>query len=97
MKVRCSVLLALIGVLAALTPLAYASPPDPSWIRGLYDDADFDNVVAFLTSGAGVIEPFPLDDACAIPLAVALLRQTDEGPTPSGILVSLHPRAPPPA
>ena len=33
-------LLLLAGVIVVLTPLAYASPPDPSWIRGLYDDAD---------------------------------------------------------
>ena len=29
----------LIGLLAA-TPLAHASPPDPLWIAGIYDDAD---------------------------------------------------------
>jgi len=40
-----------VGVLFAialcilLNPLAAASPPDPTWIRGLYDAADFDDVV----------------------------------------------------
>ena len=38
---------------AVLTPMAYASPPDPSWIRGIYDDGDFDNVVVLITSAAG--------------------------------------------
>jgi len=44
---------ALVGlivlVLAALPALAYASPPDPSWIPGLYDDADYDDVVGLVT------------------------------------------------
>src|SRR5438093_1191443 len=33
-----------------LTPLAYASPPDQTWIGGFYDDADFDDVVLLATS-----------------------------------------------
>ena len=37
-------------VLAALPGLAYASPPDPSWIPGLYDNADYDDVVVLVTS-----------------------------------------------
>ncbi len=32
-------------VLAALLPLAYASPPDPTWLGGVWDDADYDDVV----------------------------------------------------
>jgi hypothetical protein len=40
----------LIGVIltlgiAILPPLCHASPPDPTWIAGLYDDADYDDVV----------------------------------------------------
>jgi hypothetical protein len=31
--------------IVALTPLCHASPPDPTWIAGLYDDADYDDVV----------------------------------------------------
>ena len=48
-----------IALSVVLIPLAFASPPDPSWVRGVYDDADFDDVVALLTSGAGAIDPFP--------------------------------------
>ena len=29
----------------ALTSLCYASPPDQTWIGGLYDDADHDDIV----------------------------------------------------
>ena len=37
------------GTLAGLVSLAYASPIDPTWITGIYDNADYDDVVAFLT------------------------------------------------
>ena len=45
--------LALLMLLAALVPLAHASPPDPLWIPGIYDAADLDEVVvAVLTAVA---------------------------------------------
>jgi hypothetical protein len=45
---RLLVLLVIVGV-AVLTPLAYASPPDPLWLGGYWDDDDFDSVVIFVT------------------------------------------------
>jgi hypothetical protein len=36
--------------LLGLTPLAYASPPDQTWIGGFYDDADYDDVVLLAMS-----------------------------------------------
>jgi hypothetical protein len=41
---RVALLLA-IALSILLNPLAAASPPDPTWIPGLYDAADFDDVV----------------------------------------------------
>ena len=40
----------LLVPLLCLTPLAYASPPDQTWIGGFYDDADYDDVVLLATS-----------------------------------------------
>jgi hypothetical protein len=48
--------------LLALVPLAHASPPDPSWISGLYDDADHDDAVIAITDASGS----PARDAAAI-------------------------------
>jgi hypothetical protein len=31
----------LVAMILVLAPAAYASPPDQSWIPGLYDNADF--------------------------------------------------------
>jgi len=41
------------GTLAGLVSLAYASPTDPTWIAGIYDNADYDDVVAFLVDDTG--------------------------------------------
>ena len=40
-----SVLLQIVVVLILLPTIAFASPPDPSWITGIYDDADGDDGV----------------------------------------------------
>jgi len=50
-------LLTLIAGVFALVPAAYAIPPDQSWIAGLYDNADFDDVILFITIGFGDVQP----------------------------------------
>ena len=49
-----SVLLALL-IIVPVT-LAHASPPDPTWLAGVYDQADFDDVVGLLTSALEATE-----------------------------------------
>ena len=44
----------LVALLVALTPLAYASPPDPTYISGLWDDGDYDDVVILATSASSM-------------------------------------------
>ena len=44
----------LSAILIALVPLAYASPPDETWIGGFYDDADHDDAVSAITDADGV-------------------------------------------
>ena len=44
-----------------LTPLAYATPSDPAWIAGYWDDADFDDVIFLLTGGVESIASGPPD------------------------------------
>ncbi len=53
---RPALLIALMAsLLATLSSLAYANPPDPSWIAGIYDDADLDDVVGLVTSATAVV------------------------------------------
>jgi hypothetical protein len=44
-----SAMLLVLLIIAPVT-LAHASPPDPTWLAGVYDQADFDDVVDLLTS-----------------------------------------------
>jgi len=61
-----------------LTALAYASPPDPSWIPGIYDDADYDDVVLLLTDlGKGTQPSTPLVEIGARPIVSHTIRPVD--------------------
>jgi len=63
--------LVLVAVTLTLIPLAHADPPDPTWISGIWDDDDFDDVVGYITSAAGLL-PNPV--ACDLrPVAVPAL------------------------
>src|SRR5438445_4474571 len=77
-----------------LTPLAYASPPDQTWIGGFYDDADYDDVVLLAMSLAlalGDLAPAPA--AGLIVVAVLLLIQVKAAPLNARLGASS--RAPP--
>jgi hypothetical protein len=47
--------LVLLALMLSLTPLAYADPPDPTWISGFWDDGDSDDVVGYITSATGLL------------------------------------------
>ena len=49
---KCFALISTV-ILTALVALAYGSPPDPTWVSGVYDNADYDDVVGLVTDGAG--------------------------------------------
>jgi hypothetical protein len=44
----------LLVVTVAIVTLCYASPIDQSWLAGLYDGGDYDDVVTFVTQAAGL-------------------------------------------
>lgn len=46
-----------LGMLATLVPLSHASPPDPTWIAGFYDAADFDDVILAIVSVVVLASP----------------------------------------
>jgi len=55
MTLRRMVAVTVLAVVAVLMPAAYASPPDQTWLPGLYDDADHDDAIILITSAVGVI------------------------------------------
>ena len=96
MRFRRSVLLlALVVLLAATVPLAYASPPDPIWIGGVYDDDDLDDIVVLITWAVGIVESFALDGARPVPAIIASLSLADDALVSSHVLSCSQARAPP--
>jgi hypothetical protein len=85
----------LVGLMVVLAPMAWASPVDPSWIKGWYDDADFDDVVTYLTSGTVAISALPVDELLPGLAAIPADSAPDERLGVSTPLSSQSPRAPP--
>lgn len=85
----------LVILMIVLTPMAWASPIDPSWIGGAYDDGDFDDVVSYLTSGTLAVPALPAADLSPIfaPTPTEVVPDQQLGAAPS--LASNEPRAPP--
>jgi len=50
----------LVALVLTLVPMAHASPVDPTWIPGLYDDGDGDDIVLLVTTGD--VPPIPTWD-----------------------------------
>src|SRR5215467_8154604 len=51
--------LLLLTCLVSITPLAYSSPPDPTWTDSFYDDDDGDDVIVSLTWAAWTVGASP--------------------------------------
>jgi len=80
---------------SSLSILAYASPPDPSWVRGVYDDADFDDVVCLILANAGLVDDSaPVEGRPNFALTRAEVPPDDLSVV-SFSLSSPQPRAPP--
>lgn len=89
-------LVVLLGTGPTIQPvLAYASPPDTSWVPGVYDDADYDDVVALLASATGAIGGAAVGDGRPVPVLAGHPPQTTRGATPVDLLSQDPSRAPP--
>jgi len=87
--------LSLLPVLLALVPLAYANPPDQTWLVGFYDDADFDDVVLFITSSLGGVQPSLEWSPRVVSLVVGVVPPVEISVPTSVSLASAPSRAPP--
>jgi Na+-transporting NADH:ubiquinone oxidoreductase subunit NqrD len=85
----------LVLVLGTLAPLAHASAPDPSWISGIYDGADYDDVVVLITFATGVVSPLRLADLEPMLQVVGSLAQLPERAPVSLSAAAFRPRGPP--
>ena len=84
------------GSLLLLASPAYASPTDPTWIPGIYDDADFDQIVDFIIAESGVVDVLGLQGLRpANELVVITLVGSDQDPALDPPSFSDTIRAPP--
>jgi hypothetical protein len=86
--------LGLVVSLTVLPSLCHASPPDPTWIAGLYDDADHDDVVVEvvgMVAAPSAEPPRALEPVAVGTVPVLVARWT---PVRRGLLARLD-RAPP--
>ena len=85
--------LVVIASHVATIALAYASPVDPTWIAGIYDAADYDEVVILLTemSGAGDSSHAAVESL----MAVAKVADHVSEATQTAILLTIRLRSPP--
>ena len=92
---RVSLAVLVLSLVSSLTPLAQASPPDPTWLSGFYDNGDYDDVVLMVLSDVAPVEPFALGERGQCLVIVGPALPDDESlrllPRPS----SSPPRAPP--
>jgi hypothetical protein len=89
-------LVPLLGLaLLTLVALAHASPPDQTWQPGIYDDADFDDVITLITLLSGA----PPDAPAAVlrhgPVAPSIVLPAESGALPTRLRRPNDARSPP--
>jgi hypothetical protein len=85
----------LLGLVVGLVPLAYASPIDPTFPGGFYDNGDFDDVIVHLTSRVSAIEAAPLFVVSAAGNAVGAVSRAQPRRVASAAFDPAPARAPP--
>jgi hypothetical protein len=93
--VRRFLLWVLVGAMLALTPLAQASPPDQTWMGGLFDDDDYDNVVVSVTASVASMTLWPSHDGQRLQPAKSFVGPLDESDLSTAPRSSSQTRAPP--
>ena len=93
-RVRGFCALLLVALILGLTPLAYADPPDPTWIGGYWDDDDFDNVVVFIASACAITVLCTVD-AGPLWAPVARVAPCEPNAAPAPLCSVAYARAPP--
>jgi hypothetical protein len=85
----------LVTLMVILMPMAWAIPIDPSWIKGVYDGGDFDDVVSYLTSGTLEVPVLPAADLSPVFVSAPTEALADQPIGSPPLLASHEPRGPP--
>ena len=94
-RVSGGLVLFLVASILTLTPLAYGSPPDPTWQLAFFDDDDFDEVVGYITSAVGLPGGPVVCCIRPVPVIMVLKSQPSEDPIRFVPLSLSGSRAPP--
>ncbi len=98
MSPRRSVAVLTVGVLISLAVLAHASPPDPDWLGGLWDNGDYDDIILLVTSGVGAADSHSaVDDTRPVVIVSPLVAPPDGNRLAARPLFASPTRAPPTA
>jgi hypothetical protein len=95
MSRRRSISLLLVGAMMSLAVLAYASPPDPDWISGFWDNGDYDDIILLVTSGVGIAASYAIEDGRPFVAVCALAFPVDDPRLAARPPLSSATRAPP--
>ena len=85
----------LLGLLLVLPILAHASPTDPTWIPGFYDDNDYDDVILFITGAVSAIDSRITDPIAVVAVCLGLIVLGGRQPAAAHAIRSRSTRAPP--
>jgi hypothetical protein len=86
---------AIVGTLVCGQLLAYADPPDPTWIAGFWDNADFDDAVVHITSTSSVTETGLVSALEPHWAPIWTVQSVDDRLDPNQIFAPHQPRGPP--
>jgi len=85
----------LLGVLLTLPTVAHASPTDPVWIPGFYDDNDYDDVILLITGAVSVVDSRVVDPVGPVVVCLGLIAPSKLQPASARPFECLSTRAPP--
>jgi len=85
----------LLATVTVLTPLAYASPPDPLWIPGIYDDDDQDDVIVAVSNADGSVDRPSIGTVAPTCIDCRRIIDRDALRLQCRVAYSVHVRAPP--
>src|SRR5215831_11203405 len=95
MPLRRSVLLVVASAMLLLGVLAYASPPDPDWISGLWDNGDYDDIILLVTSGVGFTDSHAFENGRPLVMVSEPVTTVEDAPFAARPRLSAPTRAPP--
>jgi hypothetical protein len=95
MSRRAPVAVLLLTLLFLLPPIAHASPTDPVWIPGFYDDNDYDDVILFITGALSAVDAVAVDPVGPVVVCLGLIPSSKPQRASARPLESPSTRAPP--